>query len=122
MQESGIFERSESSLCIAGDGAYQKDIKKRLAPFTGTKHVILVAIGGSMQGVQAVYDACVSKEIPRLSIVDSIEEKYIEDMRRIISVTKDARDIVLVVVSKSGTTTETMLNALHIIGLWEKVW
>ncbi|QQR65148.1 hypothetical protein IPH92_01025 [Candidatus Kaiserbacteria bacterium] len=120
VQESGIFERSESSLCIAGDGAYQKDIKKRLAPFTGTKHVILVAIGGSMQGVQAVYDACVSKEIPRLSIVDSIEEKYIEDMRRIISVTKDARDIVLVVVSKSGTTTETMLNALHIIGLWEK--
>ena len=120
VQKSGIFERSESSLCIAGDVAYQKDIKKRLAKFTHTKHVILVAIGGSMQGVQAVYDACVTKDVPRFNIVDSIEEKYIEDMERIISNTNDARGVVLVVVSKSGSTTETMLNALHIIGLWEK--
>lgn len=120
VQASGIFERSESSLCIAGDVAYQKDIKKKLARFTRTKHVILVAIGGSMQGAQAVYDACVHKDIPRFNIVDSIEEKYMEDMERIISATNDARDIVLVVASKSGSTTETMLNALHIIALWEK--
>ncbi len=120
VQKSKIFERSESSLCIAGNGEYQRDIKKRLSHFTRTKHVILVAIGGSMQGAQAVYDACSHTDVPRFSIVDSIEEKYAEDMERIIKATDDARDIVLVVASKSGSTTETMFNALYIINLWEK--
>lgn len=120
VQKSKVFERSESSLFIAGDIAYQRDIKKKLSRFNRTKHVILVAIGGSMQGAQAVYDACSHKDIPRFSIVDSIEEKYVEDMDRVIKATDDARDIVLVVASKSGTTTETMFNALHIINLWEK--
>lgn len=120
VQKSKIFERSESSLFIAGELAYQRDIKKKLSRFNRTKHVILIGIGGSMQGTQAVYDACSYKDIPRLSIVDSIEEKYVEDIDRIIKATDDARDVVLVVASKSGTTTETMFNALYTINLWEK--
>lgn len=120
VQKSKKYDLPESSLFVALDAEYQRTIKKKLVNFTGVKHVILVAIGGSVQGTMAVYDACVKKEVPRFTIIDSIEEKYIEDMERIIASTSDARDVALIVASKSGTTTETMLNALHMISMWEK--
>lgn len=120
VKESKGYIHPESSLFISSDETYQKDIKKKLTRFTKSKHVILVAIGGSLQGTHAVYKACADKNSPRLTIVDSIEDKYVEDTEHIFNHVKNPNDIALVVISKSGSTTETMLNAVNIISLGEK--
>ena len=120
IQDSHSYELPESALFIAQDVEYQREIKKKLSRFTRSQHVILVAIGGSLQGTNAVYKACRPKNAPRLTIVDSIEDKYVEDAERIINNAKSVREVSLVVVSKSGSTTETMLNAFIIISLGEK--
>ena len=55
VQKSKAYDIPESSLFIAGDLSYQQEIKKKLAKFPRAQHVILVAIGGSLQGTNAVY-------------------------------------------------------------------
>lgn len=120
IQKNKSYTLPESALFIAQDTEYQKNIKKKLSRFARSQHVILVAIGGSLQGTHAVYKACRPKNAPRLTIVDSIEDKYTEDTERIIGNAKSVHEISLIVVSKSGSTTETMLNAFTIISLGEK--
>ena len=51
------YTANESSLCIAGDETYQQSLKKALRPFKGVTHVVLVGIGGSSLGTEAVYHA-----------------------------------------------------------------
>ncbi len=120
VQKSKAYDIPESSLFIAGDLSYQQEIKKKLAKFPRAQHVILVAIGGSLQGTNAVYKACRKKTATRLTVIDSIEDKYVEDIERIFTSVKNVKDIAVVIVSKSGATTETMLNAFTIISLGEK--
>lgn len=120
VEKSKAYESPESSLFIANDEEYQQDIKKKLQKFSRPQHVILVAIGGSLQGTNAVYKACRAKNATRLSVIDSIEDKYVEDIERIFNSAKNVKDIAVIIVSKSGSTTETMLNAFTIITHGEK--
>jgi len=113
------YSHPESSLFIAGDKEYQSAIRKKLGPFKGVKRVILVAIGGSIQGTHAVYKALSTNE-KQLTIVDSVEEDTLKKVEEIVNSVNDSRHIALVIVSKSGTTTETMLNSLKIIEMWER--
>ena len=119
VRKSGVYKAPESSLFIAGDAEYVHSITHSLRHFTKVKHVVLVAIGGSIQGTQAIYDACKGSKSSRLTRIDSIEEGYFESMKRIVEETNDMHDVAVVIVSKSGVTTETMLNALTCITLWE---
>ena len=48
------YARSESSLGVADDDAYQKEIIEQASHLKGVEKVILVGIGGSSLGVEAL--------------------------------------------------------------------
>ena len=114
------YSTPESSLVIAGDTKYQQAITKALKPFKGVKHVVLIGIGGSSLGTEAVYQALAFKTSPRLMVLDQIEKDALLRLETLVRSTDRSTDLALVVVSKSGTTTETMLNAVKALEICEK--
>lgn len=114
------YTAPESSLVIAGDTKYQNAITKALKPFKGVKHVVLVGIGGSSLGTEAVYHALAWKTSPKLLVLDQIEKDALLRVETLVKEIDNPRGIVLVVVSKSGTTTETMLNGIKALEICEK--
>lgn len=114
------YSTHESSLVVPSDDAYQKEIIKSLARFKGIKHVVLVGIGGSSLGTEAVYRALAFKTSPSLIVLDTINAESIQQFENCVKECTKAKDIVLVIVSKSGTTTETMMNATKVLEIAEK--
>lgn len=109
----------ESSLAISGDAAYQRAIAKALIPFRGVSHVVLVGIGGSSLGTEAVYHALKTDSSPTLTVLDTIDAESITQWSAILRKCKDPAQIVVVVISKSGSTTETITNASKVIEMGE---
>ncbi len=112
---------NESSLRAPFDKKQINEIKKYGNKFNKhIKFVLLIGIGGSDMGTRAVYDAIrktqkydiFSKSAsPKLIIFSSIDNEMLEGVKNIFNNIKKPEEILMVVVSKSGTTTETMLNA-----------
>ncbi len=85
-----------------------------------TKIVLLVGIGGSDMGTRAVYDAIRKTQKygnfsndtnPKLIGFSSIDNEMLEGAKNIFNKAKKPEEILMVVISKSGSTTETILNA-----------
>ena len=76
--------------------------------------MIVVGIGGSNLGAQAVYDAVYGKEGNQhfpLFFADTVDSDYIYALlQRAEHALKNKRNILITVISKSGTTTETIAN------------
>lgn len=113
------YTTPESALAAAGDTQVLNAVHTLTSRYgTRLKTVLLVGIGGSDLGARAVYDACgghldttVRDRVPRLIAFDTIEPALLARMESVIRNHASADEIVLVVVSKSGTTTETLVNA-----------
>ncbi|MCF7815682.1 MAG: hypothetical protein K9M10_01370 [Candidatus Pacebacteria bacterium] len=114
-KESAHYSRPESALFIAGDIAYQSNIKKALRNFKKPQHVVLIGIGGSSLGTEAVYSALSKKGSPSLLTLDCLDTDALQRFETILKSTKNVQDIAVVVITKSGTTTETMMNAIKAI-------
>jgi glucose-6-phosphate isomerase len=110
----------ESSLCISGDAVYQVNIQKELKRFKGIRHVILIGIGGSSLGTEAVYGALKTEKSPALTVIDEIDRESLERVASLMKGVVNPKDIAIVVVSKSGATTETMLSAVKILEIGER--
>jgi glucose-6-phosphate isomerase len=74
------------------------------------KHVVLIGIGGSSLGLEAVH-AVLDTGKTKLSVLDTVSVSKIEEVREELSKYKKASQIAVCVVSKSGSTTETLVNA-----------
>ena len=76
--------------------------------------MIVVGIGGSNLGAQAVYEAVYSKEGNQhfpLYFADTVDSDHIHALlQRAEHALKNKRNILITVISKSGTTTETVAN------------
>lgn len=120
LKKKNNYTESESSLLVANDTKYQNAIKKSLIPFMGVKHVVLVGIGGSNLGTEAVYQALKTPTSPSLLVLDSIDGDTLAQYEKLIAKVRDPKDIALVVISKSGTTTETLVNAQKALEVFEK--
>ena len=72
------------------------------------KNIVVLGIGGSALGAIAVRDALQSEfsKGPRLFVIDNIDPAYTADMISNLNLTKT----LFVVISKSGTTTEPMIQ------------
>ncbi len=116
------YEEAESSINLPFDKeAYEK--VKEVAEKTRTKflkYIIIVGIGGSNLGTKAVVDGVrgtidsflgADKEIPKIIFAGTTSPKLLDGIRKILKENIETPEEVLVnVVSKSGTTTETIAN------------
>lgn len=110
--QSRDMNQDESSLHLPFDEAGAKKITalaKKLCP-RPLKYLVLVGIGGSNLGASAVYETLKRGTSPELLLLDTISastlEKCVETLQHC-----SIDDFLIVIVSKSGTTTETLVNA-----------
>jgi len=90
--------------------AYQK-IKE-------AKILILIGIGGSSLGTQAIYETLrgefnfgKEKKFPQTIFLDKSNVAYLNDVLNFLKQqTKSNREILIVLISKSGTTLESLIN------------
>lgn len=92
-------------------------LRTQLKTFKGLRHVVVVGIGGSSLGLEALHTALVSDEQPRLTVLDMITPAAITALAKELAGVKKVSQVAVCVISKSGTTTETLANASVLLRL-----
>lgn len=110
----------ESSVCLPADGEMQRVIGECIRTTSSSKlrYIIVIGIGGSNLGVKAVYDAmrecgnaAVPDIFPKILFVDSLYSEWITQLRALLLKIKNPAEFLFVIISKSGTTTESVAAA-----------
>lgn len=103
-------EVSEYSLYYAQDYDLQETLSSIKKNCKGVKHLILLGIGGSSLGLEAVHSVLNDKKVS-LSILDTVSASSLNDVLSDIKKLKKVAQIAICIISKSGNTTETLANA-----------
>jgi glucose-6-phosphate isomerase len=90
--------------------------------FKKVDHVVLIGIGGSSLGVEAVHSVLATENHPTLHVLDTVAPHELERVLVALGNVRRATQIAVVVVSKSGTTTETLANAEILLGSLAERW
>ncbi len=102
--------QSEFSLVHAQDPALHDTIDSIKKRYSGIKHLILIGIGGSNLGTEAIHSVLDTGEVS-LHTLDTVSAHDIEQLLQILSGVKSVKKIAVCVISKSGNTAETLVNA-----------
>ncbi len=111
------YTSHESVLFTPFDTRVLEGVRTLVAPFVEkVKKVLVVGIGGSDLGARAVYEALAvgEKERVELFFFETVDPRTLQKAQTLFSECVEASEVVLVVVSKSGTTSETLVNAEQI--------
>lgn len=88
--------------------------------FTSLRHVVVVGIGGSSLGLEAVHLALVTPgNGPTLTTLDMITPSALTALEEALASVKKVQQLAVCVISKSGTTTETLANASVLLRMLE---
>jgi glucose-6-phosphate isomerase len=118
--EKGGYDTPECSLNLVSDGEQFRKADAMAKSLGGErlKYVIVVGIGGSNLGAAAVYEAMYGKtdlflsRTPKLIFADTNNPREMEHIKNVLEKNVgDSREVVVNVITKSGTTTETIANA-----------
>ncbi|MEK7462286.1 MAG: hypothetical protein AAB618_01820 [Patescibacteria group bacterium] len=82
--------------------------------FKSIKHLLLIGIGGSSLGVEAVHSVLDEGKV-KLTVLDTIAANEIATTLTEFLKYKKVSDIAVCVISKSGSTTETQVNAAVVL-------
>ncbi len=81
------------------------------------KYFVNIGIGGARLGAKAIYDALLGHfdviqpdRFPKLIFLDTSDSEFLYKFANLLKQIEDPRDIVVNVISKSATTTETLAN------------
>lgn len=116
---TGDYERPEGSINLPGDA----NLLRRVKTVAGAKvtrrlkYVVVVGIGGSSLGAQAIYGALTGyfdglrpSRFPKMIFAESCEPAFVASVSRLLRGLKHQSEALIVVISKSGGTVETMAN------------
>ncbi|MCA9380979.1 hypothetical protein KC678_01835 [Candidatus Dojkabacteria bacterium] len=117
---ASILLPSEEEFIEQSRGAFKKYFNPSL------KYIFVIGIGGSNLGTQAIYYALrgnidlISSATPKLIFLDAVNAKTIEQIHNLV-VSKNLKkeEYLVISISKSGGTTETVVNTnliLQILG------
>jgi glucose-6-phosphate isomerase len=114
VNESGRYDDDESSINLPGDEMVVTAAEHVAQHFRSAvlRHVFLVGIGGSNLGTKAVIDALFSWQLLPVAvhIVDTVHTERIQGLVSIIENLASLEECLLISISKSGGTTETLAN------------
>lgn len=112
------YQDPESSLALPTDEGLLSqvlDMAKQLRSAT-LQYVIVIGIGGSNLGAQAVYEAVAGSmnllvdRLPKLLFLDTVTDEKMTAVMRVLEQLSSREDFLVIAVTKSGTTTETIAN------------
>ncbi|HYC82927.1 MAG TPA: hypothetical protein VEB60_00050, partial [Candidatus Paceibacterota bacterium] len=114
------YEKAECSIRLPADGTYRAAIREAVAAKKASElaYVIVAGIGGSSLGPKAVYDAVFGYDDalaparrPKLVFLENIDPEAIGVLAaRLKDEGIETRQVVVLLVSKSGNTTESLAN------------
>ncbi len=129
--DSGSYDAPEASVNLAVDAELRNRVKAVVAKKVTSelKYIFVIGIGGSNLGTKAVYDALYGyrdlepETRPRLVFLDTtnvtILRFYTES---ILSTLSNVNELLIVSISKSGGTTETIVNTEIFVAAAKKRW
>jgi glucose-6-phosphate isomerase len=100
----------ESSLYHCRDFELHELLNGVAKKFKSVKHVVLVGIGGSSLGTEAIH-AVLDNGSKKLTVLDTISPYQLDKTIKALLTHKKVSDLAICIVSKSGNTTETLANA-----------
>ncbi len=121
---SPLYQAPESSLFLPHHTEQLKNVREVLTTLGGNlKLVIVIGIGGSSLGAKAVYDATFGhsdeltpERFPKLHFLEAPDENEVE---KLVNYIRDQKltdsEILINVISKSGHTSETLINFKSLI-------
>ncbi len=107
---NGDTTQSEYSLAHVKNPAVHDLLDALRVEFKNIKHLVLIGIGGSNLGTQAVHEVLDTGTVA-LHMLDTVSAHAIEGLLHRLGSVKSAKQIAICVISKSGNTTETLVNA-----------
>lgn len=78
--------------------------------FKGIKHLVLVGIGGSDLGLKAIHSV-LDKGVVQLHTLDTVSAYEINQLLQKLQSVRSLKQLAICVISKSGNTAETLVNA-----------
>jgi len=119
-EEHNEYSAPESFISLPFDEPLHR-LSMEMAAAVRTEHlkyIIVIGIGGSNLGTQAIYEACMLKtdivraRKPKLIFIETVNPRELEMLKHFLTEeVNSVNEIVLNIVTKSGTTTETIANA-----------
>ncbi len=130
--EAGEYTEPESSLVLPADESL-RDTVLELAKGMGAgklRFVCVIGIGGSHLGTQAIRDAVTGRSgrlpghhSPELIFADTSDPRLLHEVIALLRTqVTDPAEFVINVVSKSGGTSETVVNAELIVSALTETW
>lgn len=119
----------EASLRLPFDEALLKKSHALAAKLAGPKlaYILDIGIGGSNLGAKALYEATAgtldahTPFAPKMLFADTCAPELLADITEIlVSEIAEKEEVIIVIASKSGTTTETILNASILVSALEQ--
>ena len=112
-------KKSEYSLAHIENPNLHDTLDEVRKKFKGVKHLILVGIGGSNLGTEAIHSV-LDKGKVELHTLDTVSPYKIEALLKKLKSIKSASKLAVCVISKSGGTAETLVNAGVLLEQLEK--
>ncbi len=109
--EQADDSKPEYSLALWKDELMLANVYEVVSSFKPVKHVVLVGIGGSSLGTEAIHSVLSDVNSPALHVLDAASAHDLDTLLMQLSTIKKVSDIAVCVISKSGNTTETLTNA-----------
>ncbi|MBI5794266.1 hypothetical protein HZA87_04265 [Candidatus Uhrbacteria bacterium] len=112
------YTQPESSLRLPFDTEILhavRDVAQSIKTIT-LQYVVVIGIGGSNLGTQAVYDVVAGSmnllgdRLPKLLFLDTVSDEKMTAVTRTLERLPKKEDFAVIVISKSGTTVETIVN------------
>lgn len=102
--------QSEYSLVHAQEQTVHDTLDALKKQFKGIQHLVLVGIGGSDLGTKAVHEVLDTGSVA-LHTLDTVSAYDVEQLLAKLKAVKSAKKLAVCVISKSGNTAETLVNA-----------
>jgi glucose-6-phosphate isomerase len=117
--EKATSKDPEYSLHYPAQQTLHDELANVAKKYKAVKEVLLIGIGGSSLGTEAIHKALRGSEENRLTVLDTVSPSDLSRLDGLLKRVKKPSDLAVCVVSKSGGTTETMSNVAVVIKLLE---
>lgn len=104
----------EYSLYHCADFSLHETIDTLTKRFKGIKHLVVIGIGGSSLGVEAVHGVLDEGRVT-LSVLDTVSAQAADAVLQELLAYKKPSQFAICIISKSGKTTETLANAAVVL-------
>ncbi len=111
----------EYSLHYASEPALHEILAAVTKKYQAIKHLVVVGIGGSSLGLEAVHSVLDTGAV-KLTVLDTLAANEIEALQKDLSSLKKINQLAVCVISKSGNTPETLVNASVLLESLKQKW